>query len=123
MNILWLDPHFLILMGGKKKRLSFSIELCHRSPSAQLSDGLRAAAQCQLAPMCAALPAGGWLTCRIPWFHQCHLEALKKPTNLKRWILRKISNGMAQELTTNLDCAILWLHWPATAQASLFNSH
>ena len=57
---------------------------CHRSPPLRLSDNLRA----------AAMHAGSWLwTCR--GFHQCHLEALKRPTDLKHWILQKITSGMA----------------------------
>lgn len=44
-----------ISLGGTKKELGKSLKLlCHSSPSAQLSDGLRAATQCDLAPMCTA---------------------------------------------------------------------
>ena len=44
-----------ISLGGTKKELGKSLKLlCHSSPSAQLSNGLRAATQCDLAPMCTA---------------------------------------------------------------------
>jgi hypothetical protein len=44
-----------ISLGGTKKELGKSLKLlCHSSPSARLSDGLRAATQCDLAPMCTA---------------------------------------------------------------------
>ena len=156
-----------INLGGTKKELGISLKLlCHRSPSAQLSDGLRAAAMtgccltscplwhqycqqdsiirgCKKQPRqnfvaaspilnsfrkckvkallqrfkvvflllhypklscTAALPAlataalhvSSWLwTCRMTWFNQCHLEALKRPINLKSWILQNIRGGMA----------------------------
>ena len=134
-----------INLGGTKKELGISLKLlCQKSPSVQLSDGLRAAAMtgccltscplwhlycqqdsfirgckkqprqkfaaaspiikckvkalpqrfklsCTAALPTPALPAGCCLTCRMTWFNQCHLEALKRPTNLKRWI----TSGMA----------------------------
>ena len=68
----------------------------YRRPSAHHSDGFSTAVLPAAALATAVLHISSWLwTCRMTWFNQCHLEALKRPTNLKRWILQNIRGGMA----------------------------
>ena len=55
--------------------------LCHRSPFAQLSDGLRAAAQCHLAPVCTTLTA---LLADLPIQWQQHYQ-LGSIVEVSRW--------------------------------------
>jgi hypothetical protein len=55
----------------------------YHCPSAHLSDGFSAAVLPAAALATAVLHISSWLwTCRMTWFNQCHLEALKRPTNL-----------------------------------------
>ena len=68
-----VPPQRLTKLQGK--------ELCHSGFLAHLSDGLRTAAQ--------HAGTGGTMT------YARSTEALKRPTNLKHWILRKITSGVA----------------------------
>ena len=68
----------------------------YRRPSAHHSDGFSTAVLPAAALATAVLHISSWLwTYHMTWFNQCHLEALKRPTNLKRWILQNIRGGMA----------------------------
>ena len=98
VEVLRWHPHFSIHLGGAieascRCAASYCLLSCRSSPSAHLSDGFPAAVLPAAALATAALNVSSWLwTCRMTWVNQCHLEALKRPTNLKRWILQ---NGMA----------------------------